>query len=175
MTASRGQGGLRVSQPPKGARRLRISPSAGYPDHEFFATGYPMVGKFERVSARGEIINLETDRYKHPYLQLRSQEVTPGMSGGPVMDVARNAVAGMVNSGFMLRSDKKHRDTAFATPAEPLQDVQEQKQGGKKGFLSEQSRNHMPCYTKPVENDTALQSNLIRPNAPPSPDFESVS
>lgn len=114
---------LRVSQTPKGVRRLRISSSAGCPGHEFFATGYPMMGKFESLSARGEIINLETDRYKHPYLQLRSQEVVPGMSGGPVMDVARNAVVGMVNSGFMLRSDKKYRDTAFATPTETIWQV----------------------------------------------------
>jgi hypothetical protein len=62
--------------------------------------------------------SIEKDKRGDSYLQLRSQEVAPGMSGGPVLDTARNAVVGMVNSGFMLRADKKHRDTAFATPSE---------------------------------------------------------
>ncbi len=114
---------LRVSQTPKGVQPLRMSASAGCPGHDFFATGYPQLGKFEMLSARGPIISLEKDERNHSYLQLRSQEVAPGMSGGPVMDVARNTVVGMVNSGFLLRSDKKHRDTAFATPSETLWQV----------------------------------------------------
>jgi hypothetical protein len=114
---------LRVSQLPKGVQPLRMSASAGCSGHQFFATGYPKLGEFERLSARGEIISLEKDKRGNPYLQLRSQEIAPGMSGGPVMDTARNAVVGMVNSGFLLRYDKKHRDTAFATPTETLWQV----------------------------------------------------
>jgi hypothetical protein len=114
---------LRVSQTPKGVQPLRMSASAGCSGHEFFATGYPKLGDFESLSARGEIISLEKDKRGDRYLQLRSQEVAPGLSGGPVMDVARNVVVGMVNGGFMLRSDKKHRDTAFATPSEILWQV----------------------------------------------------
>jgi hypothetical protein len=114
---------LQVSQLPKGVQPLRMSASAGCSGHQFFATGYPKLGDFERLSARGEIISLEKDKRGDPYLQLRSQEVASGMSGGPVLDTARNAVVGMVNSGFLLRYEKKHRDTAFATPSETIWQV----------------------------------------------------
>jgi hypothetical protein len=114
---------LRVSQTPKGVQSLRMSASAGCPGHAFFASGYPKMGHFESLSARGDIISLEKDKRGDPYLQLRSQEVAPGMSGGPVLDTARNAVVGMVNSGFLLRAEKRHRDTAFATPSETIWQV----------------------------------------------------
>jgi hypothetical protein len=114
---------LRVSQTPKGVQPLRMSASAGCSGHAFFATGYPKMGDFESLSARGDIISIENDKRGDSYLQLHSQEVAPGMSGGPVLDTARNAVVGMVNSGFMLRADKKHRDTAFATPSETIWQV----------------------------------------------------
>ncbi len=114
---------LRASQMPRGVQPLRMAASAGCPGHEFFATGYPQMGAFESLSARGEIISLEKDKRGDPYLQLRSQEVTHGMSGGPVMDTVREVVVGMVNGGFMLRADKKYRDTALATPCETLWQV----------------------------------------------------
>jgi len=99
---------------------LVLSASEGTADHKFSTYGFPKPA--QELSGRGEIIGPAfIDKIK--VIQLRSQEVTPGFSGAPIIDESNEylkRVIGMVVS--IIPPDKYQRlgATAFAVPSETL-------------------------------------------------------
>ena len=71
--------------------------------------------------AGGEIIAQVTNADGLPALQLRSQEITHGISGAPVLDIATDRVVGMVTEIYFPDASGKFRDAAYAIPAETIQ------------------------------------------------------
>lgn len=101
--------------PPSGAAPLPLGEYAAG-ERPFATFGYPPVGA---LSGGGQIVGLAVVDGR-PLLQLRSVEVTPGFSGGPVWDPGAACVVGMITS--VTRPDEFGRmyETAFATPAQAL-------------------------------------------------------
>lgn len=90
--------------------------------HSFHAFGYPQIGDIQGVWAEGQIMGQVTDERGAAMLQLRAQEIAPGMSGAPVLDVSAEQVVGMVTLTYQPDEALKFRDAAFAIPAETLRD-----------------------------------------------------
>lgn len=105
---------------PDGVVPATLGPSARAGGHTFRAFGYPHVGDFQGVWAEGQILGQVTDDGGVSMLQLRAQEIAPGMSGAPVLDVSADRVVGMVTLTYHPDATLKFRDTAFAIPAEML-------------------------------------------------------
>jgi hypothetical protein len=114
---------LRLEHYPKDARILPLGHSAGSERHDFATFGYPQLGEFVGLNASGRLEGKTITESGEHFLQINSQNVAPGMSGGPLLDLTRKFVIGMVNCGFLLEGSAKHRDTAFATPTESLWQV----------------------------------------------------
>lgn len=105
---------------PKTGRPLPLGEAEGCEGHRFQAFGYARVGQIEGVYATGEIKGLVRQSDGRPLLQLASPELDRGLSGGPVLDLERQQVVGMVTAVYYPDGGSKHRDTALATPAEVL-------------------------------------------------------
>jgi hypothetical protein len=108
---------------PSGLIPVILGPGEGAVDHSFRAFGYPLVGDMQGVWARGEILGTITDSQGRRMLQLRAQEIAPGMSGAPVLDIHDDRVVGMVTATYTPDATLKFRDAAFAVPAETLHDL----------------------------------------------------
>ena len=100
-----------------------LGPSANTDSHTFRTLGYPNVGDFQGVWAEGKILGSTTDSQGRHALQLESQNIAPGMSGAPVLDVDTDRVVGMVSLTYNADATLKFRDTAFAIPSETLRDL----------------------------------------------------
>jgi S1-C subfamily serine protease len=107
---------------PAGAGPLPLGPAAGTTGHPVYAFGFPSLGTLEGLWGRGEVLGLVTDTGRS-LLQLRSSEITAGFSGGPVWDEETGLVIGMATSIARPDLDGRLVETAFATPAEVLQQV----------------------------------------------------
>lgn len=115
---------LRLAAPlPHGVMPAVLGSSADAASHIFRAFGYPGVGDFRGVWAEGQILGRVTGECSSSMLQLRAQEIAPGMSGAPVLDVNADRVVGMVTMTYQPDSTLKFRDAAFAIPAETLRDL----------------------------------------------------
>jgi hypothetical protein len=115
---------LRLLSPlPSGVKPAILRPSANTDGHTFRALGYPNVGEFQGVWAEGKILGLTTDSQGLRMLPLRAQEIAPGMSGAPVLDVDAGRVVGMVSLTYNADGTLKFRDAAFAIPSETLRDL----------------------------------------------------
>ncbi|MFZ5920131.1 MAG: S1 family peptidase [Chloroflexota bacterium] len=88
--------------------------------HAFSVFGYPQQGGFLGLNGAGTMLGPARDGQGREVLQLASNQVTHGFSGGPVWDVELEAVVGMVSRGFEFDLDKKLGDVAFAIPSEVL-------------------------------------------------------
>lgn len=124
---------LHLEKPlPEGVASLPLGSSRGCKGHEFETFGYPRVGPYEESPARGTILG----RVRHPggweMLVFRSEQISPGMSGAPVLDTVIGRVVGMVNAFPVWRdgdrvvagvSYGRHAETNFATPSETLVDL----------------------------------------------------
>ena len=114
---------LRLRGPlPAGARPLSLGCAAETTGHSVRTFGFPALGTLEGLWGKGEVVGLVTDSGRS-LLQLRSSEITAGFSGGPVWDEESGQVIGMATS--ITNPDQSGRlvETAFATPAEVLQQV----------------------------------------------------
>ena len=115
---------LRLASPlPHGVTPAILGPSVDVDSHTFRALGYPDVGDFQSVWAEGKILGSTTDSQGQRMLQLESQNVAPGMSGAPVLDMDTGRVVGMVTMTYQPDATLKFRDAAFAIPAETLRDL----------------------------------------------------
>ncbi len=105
--------------PPSEAKPLMLGDSEGSQAHPFRTFGYPPVGKVEGLWAHGQISGIVKAADRR-LLQLNSSEVTPGMSGAPVLDEETRRVVGMISEIAMPDPYGRLRDTAFATRAEAI-------------------------------------------------------
>lgn len=88
--------------------------------HEFRAFGFPNIdSKYSGIGAHGDIVE-ETEWVEgHPMLQLNSDEIKPGMSGAPVLDLETDLIVGMI-SEYDTREIAAFR---FAIPTETLVNI----------------------------------------------------
>ena len=107
------------SQLPKGVAPLHLGASGSTAGHPFTTCGYPGTTGSDSLLGGGEILGV-IELKGSQVLQLRSQEVTPGFSGAPVLDTHTGRVVGMVTA--ILNPDRHGRlaETAFITPSETL-------------------------------------------------------
>ncbi len=108
---------LRVSQMPANAQILRLGNARTSIGRDFCAFGYASVGKLQGIGARGPVIDVVDNG---TWLQLRSQEIDHGMSGGPVVDESQGAVIGMVSWGKTALERKRNADTSLALSVEAI-------------------------------------------------------
>ncbi len=90
--------------------------------HTFSAFGYPQKGAFHGLHGAGQIRGPLKDKLGRDALQVSSDEVTYGYSGGPVWDDKLEAVVGMISRGLdtTLTLDDKLGAAGFAIPCEVL-------------------------------------------------------
>jgi hypothetical protein len=99
---------LRVDTVPKGLKPLPLASAVGSSGHDFYTYGYA-VTDVQGIGARGKIVDI-VDNGR--LVQLTSQELDYGMSGGPVLDEQRHVVIGMVKKGKgLLEKDQNLRNT----------------------------------------------------------------
>jgi V8-like Glu-specific endopeptidase len=98
----------------------------GYPSHTenipLITFGFPKRKQEEGMSGRCEVVGCTTDN-GYPVLQMRSQEVTPGFSGAPVLNPVTNRIVGMINSILDTDEYGKQAETTFITPSHVIADV----------------------------------------------------
>jgi hypothetical protein len=111
------------SELPIGVTPAILGPSDDTAGHSFRAFGYPKVGDIQGVWAEGKILGPITDSQDTTMLQLDSQQVAQGMSGGPVLDTDSDRVVGMITATYHPDDTLKFRDAAFATPIETIVEV----------------------------------------------------
>jgi len=98
----------------------------GYPWHmeniSLMTFGFPESKPVEGLSGRCEVIGRTTEN-GCPVLQMRSQEVTCGFSGAPVLNPVTNRIVGMITA--ILKPDQygKQAETAFITPSDVLANI----------------------------------------------------
>ena len=104
---------------PQDVEPLPLGSSDGAAGHQFQSFGFPDQSPEEGLYGEGQLIE-QTSILGMKVWQVKSSEVTPGFSGGPVFDEQARHVVGMVTS--IAAPDKFGRlsETAFVTPAETL-------------------------------------------------------
>jgi len=124
---------LRLERPlPEAVEPLPLGSSRGCRGHECETFGYPRVGPYEESHGRGAILG----QLQHPggweMLEFSCEQVAPGMSGAPVLDVVTRRVIGMVAAFPVWRDGeqvvagvpfRRHTGTNFAIPTEALRAV----------------------------------------------------
>lgn len=100
---------------PKDSYRLILGPYIGS-SKELFTMGFPFPDNSQGVFAGCEVIGVDT-RFGFAMLQIRSQEITLGFSGAPIVDRTSRKVIAVVTS--IVSEDKygKLAETAFAISA----------------------------------------------------------
>ena len=108
---------------PDGVQPLQLASYADSGVEQPFRTfGFPDLNSEGGLPGGGEIVG-DTELHGLPVLMLRSQEVTPGFSGAPVWDAARDCALGMVCQ--IAREDEYGRlgASAFALRSEVLTQI----------------------------------------------------
>lgn len=115
---------LRLEGPlPAGLSPVPLGTATRSTGHPFRAFGYPEMGDVEGVWAGGLIQGSVRDAARRPFIQLASPEIDQGLSGGPVLDETQGLAVGMVVTTYYPDRTTKHRDTAFAIPADLLSEI----------------------------------------------------
>lgn len=111
---------LRLNRPlPSGVMPLPLGRSNGTANHLFETFGFPDINPVGGLVGGGQILGQTTLNNVH-VLQLRSQEVTGGFSGAPVLDIERQQVISMITA--TVGPDRRSRlgETVIGTPTETL-------------------------------------------------------
>ena len=108
---------------PESLASIRFGETLGIDGHACLTLGYPQVGSMQGTNGRGEIFGIVRENNGRQLLQLRSQEITVGFSGAPLLDTETNRVVGMVTEIATADHYGKGGETAFATPVEVLFEV----------------------------------------------------
>jgi WD40 repeat protein len=114
---------LQGSLPPQ-IKPLTLGSSVGTSGHRFKTFGFPDLVSIEGMWGYGLVGDPLSGEFGRPLLQLTgTTEITPGFSGGPVLDITTNRIVGMITS--ILAPDRFGRltQTAFITPSEILRDI----------------------------------------------------
>lgn len=111
---------LQLAQPTKSIEPLLLGASVDTNGHRFSSFGFPRDG--QELVASGEILGYAGIN-DIKLLQLRSPEVTPGFSGGPVFDEYTRCVVGMVVSIAPTDEYQRLGTTGFAVPSETILNI----------------------------------------------------
>ena len=108
---------------PHNVTPVRLGRTSGMDGHRCATLGYPRVGALQGVEGRGEIYRSVSEANGRRLIQLTSGEITAGFSGAPLLDQVTGRVVGMITE--IAERDRYGRmgETAFATPAEVLQQL----------------------------------------------------
>ena len=92
--------------------------------HPFISYGFVPLGHHPATYAQGTILGClpcpEDRPLQAGLVQLESSQISPGMSGAPVLDRQTNLVVGVVSETYYPSASTKHRDTAWAVNARVL-------------------------------------------------------
>jgi WD40 repeat protein len=107
---------------PAAVRPLSLGSSQNTINHSFQTFGFPELGPKDGTYGDGHILN-ELQMHGTRVLQVSSPQVTPGFSGGPVLDLVTSRIVGMVTA--IVAQDKYGRmaETAYITPSETLREI----------------------------------------------------
>ena len=87
--------------------------------HPFVSYGFRtldnQVGGYAKGDILGPVMDAGVSELFHPALQLESPQISPGMSGSPVLDIERNLVVGLITNTWLPDETTKDRNTAWAT------------------------------------------------------------
>ena len=108
------------ADPPRQTQPLSLGNSQNCDGHGFITLGYPMVGDYLGIPARGVIDGRAAKENGQILLKLSSADVAQGHSGAPLFDETSQKVVGMVREVFHPTATTKHRDAAFAVPVEVI-------------------------------------------------------
>lgn len=103
--------------------KLNFSLSKNAIGKKFLAFGFPQIPQLNGIWATGNVIDFITDSDNQNLVQLRSPELSQGMSGCPIVDSENLTVIGMLCAVYHPAQDTKLRDTAFAIPTETVKSV----------------------------------------------------
>jgi WD40 repeat protein len=109
---------------PAGAQILLMGSSGGTSGHRFKTYGFPDARSVEGMWGYGTLGDSVPNQSGLSFIQLTgATEISPGFSGGPVLDLSTRRVVGMVDA--ILAPDRYGRlsETAFIVPAEILKTV----------------------------------------------------
>ena len=109
---------------PVGVQILPLGSSGGTSGHRFKTYGFPDARSIEGMWGYGNIGDSVSRQPGQSFIQLTgATEITPGFSGGPVLDLSTRRVVGMVDA--ILAPDRYGRlsETAFIVPTEILKAV----------------------------------------------------
>ena len=109
---------------PAGTQVLPLGSSGGTSGHRFKTYGFPDARSIEGMWGYGAIGDCVPNQAGQSFIQLTgATEISPGFSGGPVLDLSTRRVVGMVDA--ILAPDRYGRlsETAFIVPAEILKKV----------------------------------------------------
>jgi WD40 repeat protein len=109
---------------PAGAQILPLGSSGGTSGHRFKTYGFPDARSIEGMWGYGSLGDLVPNQAGLSFIQLTgATEISPGFSGGPVLDLSTRRVVGMVDA--ILAPDRYGRlsETAFIVPTEILKNV----------------------------------------------------
>ena len=111
---------LRLREPVEHMQPLLLGASSGTKGHDFSTFGFPQKG--QELTGGGKIIG-QAIIHGIKVLQLRSPEVTPGFSGGPVLDEMTGRIVGIVVAITPPDEYQRLGTTAFAIPSETIREV----------------------------------------------------
>jgi len=98
----------------------QLGSAAGSEGNEFQSYGYAPIGSYKSRYASGEIqgpVELDlpdTTLHSNP-VQLKTEDIRPGMSGGAVLDKKRNLVIGLVTERWNPQGGTEDHNIAWAT------------------------------------------------------------
>jgi WD40 repeat protein len=107
---------------PEGVAAIPLGSTQGTSEHPFDAFGFPQSNPKDGIWGQGTILRA-TKLQSIQVLQLSSKEVTPGFSGGPILDRQSQRIVGMVTAITPTDQFGRLAETAFATPIETLREI----------------------------------------------------
>jgi S1-C subfamily serine protease len=114
--------------PEKGVTSVKLDDKVVSLNH-FASIGYRKADEFTGLSARGEIriatrIRTSEGRVSPIVIQLYStNEIEPGMSGAPVLDIERGRVVGIITERYKEEYNPAINNMAFALPVTSMIDL----------------------------------------------------
>ncbi len=105
---------------PNSVQVVEFGDSTGIEGQRLYTFGFPSKGPLNGTWGVAEVVGRSSDQ-KHPLLQVKSQEISPGYSGGPLWHEASGYVVGMNESILPIDEFHRHRETAWAIPSEMLE------------------------------------------------------
>jgi S1-C subfamily serine protease len=107
---------------PASVKPLPLGSSEGTSNHFFQTFSFPESGPEDGSFGDGHILN-QLQMRGTTVLQVSSPQVTPGFSGGPVLDTDTGRIVGMVTAIAAPDRYGRMAETAYITPTEVLRQI----------------------------------------------------